>query len=243
MVQVNVSDRANKVATILFQNTKDSMFTGVLDLTGINYKKNLGDLLLALLTTAGFDSSSDGKAIWHKSAPGVKLGWRQPAKLGTRQAADARPTLLGRLQGLDLTHDDGMPRAGSRAANAAAAAARPPAAPKALPLAKPAAADRIGRNSGTGHGNVPRAISECCVVEQSSLDDLVARVQHAVRTCSSCAASLCRVHSNEEPHWSCCSVGLVNVCRFECATWARWHTAATCEPCNFDVCIGCAHTD
>ena len=63
MVQVNVSDRANKVATILFQNTKDSMFTGVLDLTGINYKKNLGDLLLALLTTAGFDSSSDGKAI------------------------------------------------------------------------------------------------------------------------------------------------------------------------------------
>ena len=41
---------------------------------------------------------------------------------------------------------------------------------------------------------MPRAISECCVAEQSSLDNLVVRVQHAVRTCASCSVSLRRVH-------------------------------------------------
>ena len=205
----------DNITTIIFQNTADRMFTGVIDLTALNYKKNVGHLMLALFSALGFVCADDGKTLSHSSNPTAKLIWCKPASKGSRKAEDvARPTLLGQLQGLDLTHD-GTPGAGSRAAQAAAAAARPPAAPRALPLALPVAADRIGR-LGTGYGNMPRAISECCVAEQSSLDDLVVRVQHAVRTCASCAASLRRVHSPREPHWSCHSVGLVTVCRFEC---------------------------
>ena len=215
MPDIKISEQMDNITTTIFQNTADQMFTGVIDLTALNYKKNVGHLMLALLSALGFVCADDGKTLSHSSNPTAKLNWCKPASK-SRQAADvARPTLLGQLQGLDLTHDDGMPRPGSRAAQTAAAAARPPAAPRALPLALPAAADRIGR-LGTGYGNMPRAISECCVAEQSSLDDLVVRVQHAVRTCASCAASLRRVHSPREPHWSCHSVGLVTVCRFEC---------------------------
>ena len=71
--------------------------------------------------------------------------------------------------------------------------AHPPHRGRSRLLASPAAEDRIGR-LGTGLGNMPRAISECCVAEQSSLDNLVVRVQHAVRTCASCSVSLRRVH-------------------------------------------------
>ena len=187
---IMISEQMDNITTIIFQNTADQMFTGVIDLTALNYKKNVGHLMRALLSTLGFVCSDDGKTLSHSSNPTAKLKWLQPVGKGSRKAVNvARPTLLGQLEGLDLTHDDGTPRAGSRAAQAAAAAARPPAAPQALPLALPAAADRIGR-LGTGYGNMPRAISECCVAEQSSLDDLVVRVQHAVRTCASCAASL-----------------------------------------------------
>ena len=214
---IHISEQMDNITTIIFQNTADQMFTGVIDLTALNYKKNVGHLMRALLSTLGFDCSDDGKTLSHSSNPTAKLKWRQPASRSRKPADVARPTLLGQLEGLDLTHDDGTPRAGSRAAQAAAAAARPPAAPQALPLALSAAADRIGR-LGTGYGNMPRAISECCVAEQSSLDDLVVRVQHAVRTCASCAASLRRVHSPSEPQWSCHSVGLVSVCRFVCDT-------------------------
>lgn len=128
-ISISISEQMDNITTTIFQNTADQMFTGVIDLTALNYKKNVGHLMLALLLALGFVCSDDGKTLSHSSNPTAKLNWCKPvSKGGSRKAADvARPTLLGQLQGLDLTHDDGMPRPGSRAAQTAAAAARPPA--------------------------------------------------------------------------------------------------------------------
>ena len=49
----------DNITTIIFQNTADQMFTGVIDLTALNYKKNVGHLMLALLSTLGFVCSDD----------------------------------------------------------------------------------------------------------------------------------------------------------------------------------------
>ena len=127
MSSVQISEQMDNITTIIFQNSADRMFTGVIDLTALNYKKNVGHLMLALFSALGFVCADDGKTLSHSSNPTAKLIWCKPASKGSRKAEDvARPTLLGQLQGLDLTHD-GTPGAGSRAAQAAAAAARPPA--------------------------------------------------------------------------------------------------------------------
>ena len=111
---IMISEQMDNITTIIFQNTADQMFTGVIDLTALNYKKNVGHLMRALLSTLGFVCSDDGKTLSHSSNPTAKLKWRQPASRSRKPADFARPTLLGQLEGLDLTHDDGTPRAGSR---------------------------------------------------------------------------------------------------------------------------------
>ena len=128
---------------------------------------------------------------------------------------------MGGMAAMDLEHDASAPAAGSRASHAAAAAARP-TQPRALPLVSPEAHDRV--SCGTGWGHVPRPITECCVAEQGSIDDLVLRVQHHDRTCN---APLCRVHDANAAQWGCHSVGLVNVCRFVCSSGCviNWSSA------------------
>ena len=66
------------------------MFTGAIDLTALNYKKNVGHLMRALLSTLGFVCSDDGKTLSHSSNPTAKLKWRQPASR-SRKPADSSP--------------------------------------------------------------------------------------------------------------------------------------------------------
>ena len=49
----NISDHMNNVVTILFQNKADSLFRDQLDLSSINYKKNVGHVLEAVLNAMG----------------------------------------------------------------------------------------------------------------------------------------------------------------------------------------------
>ena len=47
------------------------MFTGAIDLTALNYKKNVGHLMRALLSTLGFVCSDDGKTQHSEMARGM----------------------------------------------------------------------------------------------------------------------------------------------------------------------------
>jgi hypothetical protein len=38
---IHISEQMDNITTIIFQNTADQMFTGVIDLTALNYKKNV----------------------------------------------------------------------------------------------------------------------------------------------------------------------------------------------------------
>ena len=58
---IMISEQMDNITTIIFQNTADQMFTGVIDLTALNYKKNVGHLMRALLSMLGFVCSDDGK--------------------------------------------------------------------------------------------------------------------------------------------------------------------------------------
>ena len=93
--QVSISTQMDNVTTIIFQNSADQMFTGTVDFSSINYKKNVGHVLHALLSALGYECSDDGKTLSHSSNPTAKLKWREPVSQGSRKAADVRPTLLG----------------------------------------------------------------------------------------------------------------------------------------------------
>mmetsp|Transcript_11279 Transcript_11279/g.22885 ORF Transcript_11279/g.22885 Transcript_11279/m.22885 type:complete len:227 (-) Transcript_11279:131-811(-) len=170
---------------------------------------NVGHAILGLVRHAGFEVSTDGKKLTWAADPAAKsLTYREKASDNSLKPKHARQTAMGRLDELDIVHDAAAV-AGSRTAQAAAAAARPPV-PQKLELVRPEAGERIGR-VGTGWGNVPRPLSECCMAEQASIDDLVLRVQFQQR---SCGAMLRRVHDTDHAHWSTHSLGLVNVCSF-----------------------------
>ena len=82
----NITDHMNNVVTILFQNTSHSFFRDRLDLSAINYKKNVGHVLEALLNAIGLRWNASGKCIWWSAEPGgEKLSWRAPAKSGSRK--------------------------------------------------------------------------------------------------------------------------------------------------------------
>ena len=199
-ISISISEQMDNITTTIFQNTADQMFTGVIDLTALNYKKNVGHLMLALLLALGFVCSDDGKTLSHSSNPTAKLNWCKPAsKGGSRKAADvARPTLLGQLQGLDLTHDDGMPRPGSRAAQtAAAAAARPPRRGRSrslyppLPIASGALAPAMATCRGPSPSAVWRS-KALLTTWWSACSTRCARALRAPRHCAACILHVSR---------------------------------------------------
>ena len=170
--QVRASHAINNVVTIFFQNTKDALFRGVLDLSSVNYHSNFGAITEAALKAAGFAWSSSGKELWRRAEPERKLSWRVPKNSKFRSAGAPRATTLGGIAD-DLEHDGEAHAAGTRAEQRAAAAARPPP-PSALELVEPDPLDRFGR-VGSGWGNVPRPLGDACLAEQCALDGLVHR--------------------------------------------------------------------
>ena len=54
---VNITRVIDNVVTILFQNKAHDFFKGRLDLSGINYKKNVGHVIEMLLRKVGLDWS------------------------------------------------------------------------------------------------------------------------------------------------------------------------------------------
>ena len=50
---ITIHDHMDNVVTILFQNKSDSFFRDRLDLSSINYKKNVGHVLEAVLGVIG----------------------------------------------------------------------------------------------------------------------------------------------------------------------------------------------
>ena len=68
-ISVSISEQMDNITTTIFQNTADQMFTGVIGLTALNYKNNVGHLMLALLSALGFVCSDDGKTLSHSSNP------------------------------------------------------------------------------------------------------------------------------------------------------------------------------
>ena len=78
-ISISISGQMDNITTTIFQNTADQMFTGVIGLTALNYKNNVGHLMLALLSALGFVCSDDGKTLSHSSNPTAKLNWCKPA--------------------------------------------------------------------------------------------------------------------------------------------------------------------
>ena len=110
-----ISDHMNNVVTILFQNKSDSFFRDRLDLSSINYKKNVGHVLEAVLDVMGIKWSASGKCIWWAAEPaGEKLSWRAPALQGSRAPAEERSTAMGGIALMDLEHDASAPELQAR---------------------------------------------------------------------------------------------------------------------------------
>ena len=220
---VNISRVIDNVITILFQNTGHEMFRGALDLSSINYKKNVGHVVEVLLRKIGLDWSITGRLLWWKArgCDAGSLAWKEPAATGSRRPAEARTSTLGGLDESELQHEASAVGAGSAAAQRAAEAARPEP-PRVVERVRPDASDRLKR--GTGWGNVPRVLSQCCVCEQEQLDALLLIGQEHAMTCS---APLRRVHDADGPFWSSHSIGVVNVFRLTCANGCsfNWSSA------------------
>ena len=129
-----ISEVANNLITIVYQNKDHPMLKNLLDLSEVNYRQNMGVVVTALLRAAGLAWNASGTLLWRRADPaGAKIKWRAPKSSRSRKPADPRPTTLGGLD--DGAHDADAPAAGSAAAQRAAEAARP-AAPTALELAK-----------------------------------------------------------------------------------------------------------
>ena len=82
---VSIAEDMNNVVTVLFQNHESHFFRDRLDLSSINYKKNVGHVLEAALLAIGLRWHPSGKCIWWAAEPnGEKLQWLEPAKIGSR---------------------------------------------------------------------------------------------------------------------------------------------------------------
>ena len=72
-ISISISGQMDNITTTIFQNTADQMFTGVIGLTALNYKNNVGHLMLALLSALGCVCSDGRSAI---------RPIRQPSRIG-----------------------------------------------------------------------------------------------------------------------------------------------------------------
>ena len=155
----------------------------------LDWRSSPGSIIEVLLRCVGLDWSRSGQTVWRVADPTSKLFFRAPEKSGSLRPAAARPTTIGSLDTAELEHDAVAGGAGSEASQRAAARARPEP-PRVLECVAPDNADRLKR--GTGWGNVPRSLAECCVCEQGQLDALVLIGQEHAMTCG---APLQRVHA------------------------------------------------
>jgi hypothetical protein len=176
-----------------------------INLTNLSWQSNAGHVIEAALRSLRLDWSRFGKRVWRVEAPGEAIEWRERAAKNTLRPAPQRASTIGELDDSELQHDTAAEGAGSAAAKRAAAAARPEP-PHVIERERPDATDRLKR--GTGWGNVPRTLAECCMCEQEQLDALLLIGQEHALTCG---APLKRVHSDDEPFWSSHSMGVVNV--------------------------------
>jgi hypothetical protein len=221
-IQVTVSERIKFALQTVVQYAAAAnenklgmprVLTGLV-LSKFNWSSTAGHVVEALFQSAGIKVSSDGKTL--SRGEEEPLQWRKPAaKHGSVRPAEERRSTLDDLNDADLEHDPHLVRTGgAAAAHEAAAAARPEAAPRTLQLVKAEAGDKCKRGAGSGWGNVPRPLTECCLAEQTSLDALVAIGQEHAH---SCGLPLRRVDGGEAPYYSSHTMGYVNVCRFTCA--------------------------
>uniref|UniRef100_A0A6T7WPS6 Uncharacterized protein n=2 Tax=Prymnesium polylepis TaxID=72548 RepID=A0A6T7WPS6_9EUKA len=193
--EVTVSTEVNNVLTIMFQNTGAVLFRRAgLDLSSLNFRKNVGHVFEALLRRLDLDWSADGKALWWRAdgrSSNDALSWQEPKSWRSRMPKETRAgSTLGGLDPAELQHDTSAAGVGSTAARRAADDARLEP-PRALEFVKPEAAGRLKR--GTGWGNVPRTLTSRCVAEQSCIDSLIVIVQEH-------APGMCRKDSEERPH-------------------------------------------
>jgi len=232
-IQVTVSERIKFALQTVVQYAAAAnenklgmprVLTGLV-LSKFNWSSTAGHVVEALFQSAGIKVSSDGKTL--SRGEEEPLQWRKPAaKHGSVRPAEERRSTLDDLNDADLEHDPHLVRTGgAAAAHEAAAAARPEAAPRTLQLVKAEAGDKCKRGAGSGWGNVPRPLTECCLAEQTSLDALVAIGQEHAH---SCGLPLRRVDGGEAPYYSSHTMGYVNVCRFTCANGCsyNWSSAA-----------------
>ena len=66
---VRISSKMDNVVTILFQNRASAFFTGRLDLSKINFKSNIGDVIELLVDKVGLKASPSGKSLWWTAQP------------------------------------------------------------------------------------------------------------------------------------------------------------------------------
>jgi hypothetical protein len=159
------SETVDHVITIVIQAASEGDPSGVLsnvNLKGIHYNSNPGHVVERLLKSLGLEWSSCGKALWRREDTSKSLVWRTLAGTGSRRPVAPRRLALGGLPS-NLSHDTEAAASGPPGARAAAAAMRP-SAPQLLERIAPNPSDFLTR--GSGWGNTPRPLSECCFAEQ-----------------------------------------------------------------------------
>ena len=68
----------NNVLTIVYQNKKAELFKGIVDLSKLNYKSNLGVVIASMLQALGYAWSKTGKKLWRRAEPDGALPYYIP---------------------------------------------------------------------------------------------------------------------------------------------------------------------
>lgn len=76
--KVRISSVMNNVLTIVYQNKNAELFKGIVDLSKLNYKSNLGVVIASMLQALGYAWSEAGKKLWRRAEPDGALPYYIP---------------------------------------------------------------------------------------------------------------------------------------------------------------------
>ena len=213
----------SNVVSIIVQRRVELAEAGMPHAASLHGKSNIGDVLDAVLRSAGWDWSSDGKSLWRVAFPARRFHWQEPKAPNSRQPAE-RPSALATIADVNLEHcaPAGGRRAGGRAA--AVEAVRPPSAPAEMRLVAPDKKD-VFTKIGTGWGNSPAPLQQRFIAEAACVRDLALRVQQHACTCPHPLVAVAA--SDGKAYWSAHSMGAVGVMCFVCDDGCRipWSSA------------------
>ena len=211
MHRVSFSATAYNLTSTIYQNADDPVLIGMAEVLKRHLSNgfNPGDLLMALLEAAGYMWNPAGKKLWRRASPEDSIKWGACKKVNSRNVASK-----GRLTALSGVDENVTPPSQSQGGVCIAPGGMPlPCEEQQDEHIRPEAGT-LCEGKGSGAGHCARRLMPVCWTEMPRVAALVQLVQQHDRQC---VARLRQVDGGAKAHYSCHSMGLVNVVQFRCS--------------------------